>query len=90
MTTKPRMEAYSPVPAYARLVNVGSYVVVQDGVINGHPLPGNTGPGPWEAVHEFMQGNHEFTIDRARERLLVTANPDGFLKRIHPPGYLAE
>jgi cephalosporin hydroxylase len=72
--------------AYAPLVGVGSYVIVQDGVINGHPLPGNTGPGPWEAVREFMQGNSEFSIDRTRERLLVTANPDGFLKRIAAPG----
>ncbi len=71
--------------AYAPLVNVGSYVIVQDGVINGHPLPVATGPGPWEAVHEFMQDNPEFAIDRTRERLLVTNNPDGFLKRIKPP-----
>lgn len=76
--------------AYAPLVNMGSYVIVQDSVINGHPLPGNTGPGPWEAVHEFMQGNPEFTIDRTRERLLVTANRDGFLKRIRPPGASAK
>jgi cephalosporin hydroxylase len=72
--------------AYAPLVNMGSYIVVQDGVINGHPLPSTTGPGPWEAVHQFMDGNPEFTIDRTRERLLVTSNPDGFLKRIKPPG----
>ena len=72
--------------AYAPLVHEGSYVVVQDSVINGHPLPGNTGPGPWEAVHEFMAGNAEFAIDRTRERLLVTANTDGFLKRIMPHG----
>ncbi len=72
--------------AYAPLVNMGSYVIVQDSVINGHPLPGNTGPGPWEAIHEFMAGNSEFTIDRTRERLLVTSNRDGFLKRIRPHG----
>jgi cephalosporin hydroxylase len=71
--------------AYSGLVDIGSYVVVQDSVINGHPLPGNTGPGPWEAVHEFMQDNAEFAIDRTRERLLVTANTDGFLKRIAAP-----
>ncbi len=65
---------------------MGSYVIVQDSVINGHPLPGNTGPGPWEAIHEFMAGNSEFTIDRTRERLLVTSNRDGFLKRIRPHG----
>ncbi len=76
--------------AYAPLVQVGGYVVVQDGVINGHPLPGITGPGPWEAVHEFMDGNAEFAIDRTRERLLVTANPDGFLKRIKPAGFASK
>lgn len=76
--------------AYAPLVNVGGYVVVQDGVINGYPLPSVTGPGPWEAVHEFMDGNAEFAIDRTRERLLVTANPDGFLKRIKPAGFVSK
>lgn len=34
--------------AYAPLVNVGGYVVDQDGVINGYPLPSVTGPGSWE------------------------------------------
>ena len=71
--------------AYAPLVNLGSYVIVQDGVINGHPLNTGTGPGPWEAVHEFMTENAAFAIDRTRERLLVTSNPDGFLKRIKRP-----
>ncbi len=33
-----------------------------------------------------MIDNDEFAIDHTRERLLVTNNPNGFLKRIKAPG----
>jgi cephalosporin hydroxylase len=71
--------------AYAPLVDVDSYVIVQDGVINGHPLMWPMEPGPYEAVEEFMIDNDEFVIDLSRERLLVTNNPHGYLKRVKPP-----
>ena len=32
-----------------------------------------------------MVDNDEFVIDLTRERLLVTSNPHGFLKRVKPP-----
>jgi len=68
--------------AYADLVDVGSYIVVQDGVIGGHPLFPDQYPGPWEAVEAFLAENDDFVVDESRERLLVTFNPNGFLKRI--------
>jgi cephalosporin hydroxylase len=71
--------------AYSSLVSVGSYIIVQDTVI-GHRVPRFEDPkwmpGAWEAVHAFLAENDNFVIDARRERLLVTNNADGFLKRV--------
>jgi cephalosporin hydroxylase len=66
---------------YADLVTVGSYLVVEDTNINGHPvLPGN-GPGPTEAVAAFLREDDRFEVDRSREKHLITMHPGGFLRR---------
>ncbi len=67
--------------AYAPLVTPGSYLVVEDTNINGHPVDSGHGPGPFEAVEEFLAGNNGFARDSSREKLLLTFNPGGFLKR---------
>jgi cephalosporin hydroxylase len=67
--------------AYGPLVTAGCYMVVSDTNINGHPASEGWGPGPYEAVEEFMQGNRDFVIDEGRERHLLTLNPRGFLLR---------
>jgi len=68
--------------AYAPLVPVGGYIIVQDGVFNGHPVQAGWGPGPYEAIEAFLAENDSFVADRSRERLLVTSNPMGFLRRV--------
>jgi cephalosporin hydroxylase len=68
--------------AYSPLVGVGSYLIVQDTDINGHPVLKDAGPGPMEAVEEFLRGNAAFRSDRSRERLLFTVLPKGYLKRV--------
>ena len=68
--------------AYSPLVGVGSYVIVQDTIVNGHPIWPEHGPGPYEAVEEFLATNDQFKPDRARERMLVTFSRKGYLKRI--------
>lgn len=68
--------------AYAPLVDVGSYVIVQDSAVNGHPVYPEFGPGPWEAVSDFLAEDDRFEIDSSRERLLLTSNPNGFLRRV--------
>ncbi len=70
--------------AYSPMVSVGSYVVVQDTNINGHPIviENEPGPGPMEAVEDFLAANKSFQIDRTREKLLFTMHPKGYLKRV--------
>ncbi|MDQ6782875.1 MAG: cephalosporin hydroxylase family protein [Actinomycetota bacterium] len=67
---------------YSPLVSVGGYVVVEDTNINGHPVVPDFGPGPMEAVDQFLSAEDHFGIDRGREKFYLTQNPRGFLKRL--------
>lgn len=67
---------------YAPLVTKGSYLIVEDTDVNGHPVCPDHGPGPAEAVEEFLKTHPEFWADHAREKFFVTQNPGGYLKRI--------
>jgi cephalosporin hydroxylase len=67
---------------YHGLVPVGSYVVVEGTVVNGHPVWTGFGPGPGEAVAEVLAAHPEFEADRSRERGLVSLNRGGYLKRV--------
>lgn len=67
---------------YSKFVSKDGYLIVQDTNINGHPVLPNYGPGPMEAVVEFLKENKDFEIDRDKERHLVTHYPSGFLKRV--------
>jgi cephalosporin hydroxylase len=67
--------------AYADMVSPGQYLVVEDSNVNGHPVYRRFGPGPWEAISDFMRGDDRFVVDRKREKFLFTFNPGGFLLR---------
>lgn len=69
--------------AYGPLVSAGSYLIVQDTNINGHPVLPNFGPGPMEAVQEFLASNPEFKSDATAERLMFTLHPKGYLRRVN-------
>jgi cephalosporin hydroxylase len=66
---------------YSQFVPPNGYLVAEDSNINGHPVYPEFGPGPWEAVEQFLSENPNFFIDRDCERFLLTANPGGFLRR---------
>jgi len=67
---------------YAPLVTPGSYLVVEDTNVNGHPVYRGFGPGPMEAVEVFLQETDAFEVDRGREKLLLTFNPRGWLRKV--------
>jgi cephalosporin hydroxylase len=67
--------------AYCSWVTTGSYLIVEDTNVNGHPVLVDWGPGPWEAVETFLTTHPEFERDRQREKFLLTYNPGGYLRR---------
>ncbi len=67
---------------YGKYTTVGCYMIVEDTNLNGHPVCEFHGPGPMEAVEEFLVDNKNFEIDKGREKLLLTFNPNGYLKCI--------
>jgi cephalosporin hydroxylase len=67
--------------AYGPMVTVESYLIVEDGNLNGHPVVPDFGPGPNEALAEFMKGNDDFEVDLDREKFLVSFNPRGYLRK---------
>jgi cephalosporin hydroxylase len=67
---------------YAELVTPGSYLIVEDTNINGHPVLPKFGPGPKEAVSEFLGSRTDFEIDRECEKFFLTFNPGGYLRRV--------
>lgn len=66
---------------WADHVTRGSYLIVEDTNINGHPVFPGFGPGPAEALEVFLGERDDFSPDLQREKLMLTWNPGGYLKR---------
>lgn len=62
---------HAELEAYARLVTVGSYIIVEDTNIGG----------PEEAVRRWLPAHPEFAIDHDCEKFGITFNPGGYLRR---------
>lgn len=70
--------------AYSPLVSLGSYFIVEDGVVDilGSEIDWHHANGPVAAVEAFLDENNHFIIDETCERYTLTYNPKGYLKRI--------
>jgi cephalosporin hydroxylase len=68
--------------AYHGFVTPGSYCVIEDGNVGGHPVRREFGAGPQEAVRAFLAENDAFEVDRSREKFYLTFNPSGYLRRV--------
>jgi cephalosporin hydroxylase len=66
---------------YQHFVTPGSYMIVEDSNVNGHPVGPRFGPGPMEAIDAFLATSAPFSVDDTRERYLMTQNPRGYLLR---------
>jgi cephalosporin hydroxylase len=67
--------------AYADLVQVGSYVIVTDTVVNGRPVWPSFGPGPAEGIKQILRRHGEFVSDPEMEKYALSFNPGGYLRR---------
>ena len=67
-----REHVLSELRAYGDLVPVGSYIIVQDTMGTGASL----------AISDYLKETDKYVIDKSRERLMISNNVNGFLKRV--------
>ena len=77
-----RRRMHAEFAAYERFVPVDSYVVMENTVLNGHPVDATFGPGPFEALQRILNTRDDFAPDQRFERHAVTFNPGGYLRRV--------
>lgn len=76
-----RQHVLDELKLYGPLVSPGNYLIVEDINLNGHPVYPEHGPGPMEALEEFLAGNDDFSVDSNREKFLVSFNPRDYLRK---------
>lgn len=64
------------------LVSKDSYLVLEDTIVGGHPVWGNFGVGPFEAVKGITETRGDFVSDTSLEKYGLTFNTTGYLRRI--------
>jgi len=69
--------------AYVPLMQRGDYLVVEDSCVNGHPVRPDFGPGPMEAIEEFLGLNRDLLApDTPREdKFACTFAPRGYYRK---------
>jgi len=64
---------------YNQFVTPGQYLIVEDTNVNGHPVYIEHGPGPMEALDEFLKTNDDFVESETGSKFLLSFNPKGYL-----------
>ena len=72
---------YDELVAYASLVSLGSYLIVEDTNIHGHPVRPDHPAGPAEALDRFLAERTDFVRDPIGDKFFLTFNPGGILRR---------
>jgi cephalosporin hydroxylase len=65
------------------LLSTGDYLIVEDSLLNGHPVVPEWGPGPYEAIEAYEdEFPNDYKHDAERENKFgLTFAPNGFLIR---------
>ena len=69
---------------YSELVSIGSYFIVEDGVMDVFGWKDHRTAGHdcgLIAAQEIVKENNNFIIDASKEKYIITNNPQGFLRR---------
>lgn len=68
---------------YGGMVSPGCYLVVEDTILNGNPVVPEHGPGPMEAMRDYLKVDRSFLTDeRLGGKFLMTFNPKGYLRKV--------
>lgn len=71
----------SELELYHQFVTPGCYLIVEDTNLNSVQARPDHGPGPKEALEEWLPNHPEFEIDPYCTRFILTAHPGGYLIR---------
>lgn len=80
-----RKHVLKEIGLYKRFVAKGCYLIVEDTNVHGYSYAlGDIDQdgGPAEAVRDFQPRNNGFEVDRRPERLGMSQNPGGYLRRV--------
>jgi cephalosporin hydroxylase len=80
-----RDPVFQDLKSYAPLVSVGSYLIVEDSIMDIFDKREGIAAredGPFHAIEDFLELNPGFVSDTSRERYIITYAPHGFLKRV--------
>ena len=78
------IDVYAELESFTPALKPGDYLIVEDSNVNGHPVLPDWGPGPWEALEDYLEarpGVYRRDVDR-EEKFGWTFAPGGFLIRI--------
>ncbi len=78
-------QSIGAIKKFSPIVSVGSYLIIEDGIVDELGMKKKFNGGPVRAIREFLKNNNDFKIDRKWCDFFgknATFNIDGYLKRI--------
>lgn len=65
---------------YSPLVTKGQYLIVEDTIVR-HPVLMSWKDGPMEAVQVFLRKSKAWSVDKRRNKHILSFNPYGYIRR---------